>query len=262
MKRIVVKVGSSSLTYSNGLLNFRKIETLSKVISDLANAGNEMILVSSGAVAAGMGVMKMNKRPEFLEEKQAIASIGQCELMAIYEKFFAEYQRHIGQLLLTKRVMKVESLKTNAINTINALLKYKVIPIINENDSVATEEFSYGDNDTLAAITARIINADLLILISDVDGLYDANPTQNPNAKLIHEVPKVTKAIEAMAGKAESNVGTGGMITKINAAKMVTEHGCEMVIVNGGKMEVLYDVIEGKTVGTRFKAKEQNNEND
>lgn len=257
MERIVVKVGSSSLTHNSGLLDLRKIESLVKVISDLANAGYEMILVSSGAVAAGMGVMKMKAKPDRLEEKQAIASVGQCELMFIYDKFFSEYSRHIGQLLLTKRVIKVDSLRENAVNTLNALLSHNVIPIINENDSVATEEFSYGDNDTLAAITARLTNADLLILISDVDGLYDKNPNKYDDAKLIHEVPKVTKKVEAMAGNSDSLVGTGGMITKINAARMVNEYGCDMVIVNGKNMDIIYDVLDGKQVGTRFKAKEK-----
>lgn len=256
MKRIVVKVGSSTITHSTGLLNLRKLEQLAKVLSDLSNQGNEVILVSSGAMAAGRGKMGISDRPQSLEEKQAMASIGQCELMYIYDKFFSQYAKTVAQLLMTKRVVLDETLRNNASNTLETLLqKYHTIPIINENDSVATDEIVYGDNDTLSAITADLLHADLLIILSDIDGLYDKNPSKYDDAKLISLVEHIDATIEAMAEDTNSKVGTGGMITKIHAAKIATNAACDMLIVNGKDLNVIYDIMDGKVVGTLFKAK-------
>ena len=256
MKRIVVKVGSSTITHSTGLLNLRKLEQLTKVLSDLSNQGHEVILVSSGAMAAGRGKMGLPSRPESLEEKQAIASIGQCELMYIYDKFFSQYAKTVAQLLMTKRVILDETLRKNASNTLETLLKkYRSIPIINENDSVATDEIVYGDNDTLSAITADLLHADLLIILSDIDGLYDKNPTKYKEAKLLSRVDHIDASIESMAEDTNSNVGTGGMITKIQAAKIATQAGCDMLIANGQDLNIIYDIMDKKIVGTLFKAK-------
>ncbi|MDF9824872.1 glutamate 5-kinase [Breznakia sp. PF5-3] len=253
MKRIVIKVGSSTIAYENGLLNLRKIEELTKIISDLSNQGMEVILVSSGSVAAGMGKMQMTSAPSTLFNKQAVAAIGQCELMYIYDKFFSQFGKIVGQMLMTKRVVVDSTLRENATNTLETLLQYRSIPIINENDSVATEELVYGDNDTLGAITAQLINAEMLIVLSDIDGLYDKNPSCYPDAKLIPIVEKVTKEIEDMAEDTTNKVGTGGMITKLAAAKIATSAGCDMVICNSKDLNVIYDVIENKKVGTLFK---------
>ncbi|MDD3049163.1 MAG: glutamate 5-kinase [Bacilli bacterium] len=255
MKRIVIKVGSSTITHATGLLNLRRLEELSKVLSDLSNQGNEVILVSSGAMAAGRGKMGLDIRPTALEDKQALASIGQCELMYIYDKFFSQFSKIVAQLLMTKRVIMDEQLRKNASNTIETLLKYHTIPIINENDSVATDEIVYGDNDTLSAITAKLVQADLLIILSDIDGLYDKNPAIHTDAKLISRVEYIDETIENMAGDTNSNVGTGGMITKIQAAKIAVEAGCDMLIVNGKDLHVIYDIMDGKVVGTLFKAR-------
>lgn len=255
MKRIVVKVGSSSITHETGLLNLRKLEQLAKVLSDLSNQGNEVILVSSGAMAAGKGKMGISSRPQTLQEKQAMAAIGQCELMYIYDKFFSQYSKTVAQLLMTKRVTSDAILRDNASNTIETLLTYQAIPIINENDSVATDEIVYGDNDTLSAITAKLVHADLLIILSDIDGLYDKNPSTHSDAKLIRRVECIDESIEAMAEDTTSKVGTGGMITKIQAAKIACDAGCDMLIVNGKDVHVIYDIIDKKVVGTLFKAK-------
>ena len=256
MKRIVVKVGSSTITHNSGLLNLKKIDKLACVLSDLKNAGHDVILVSSGAIAAGRGKMHMERRPSSLEEKQAVACVGQCELMYIYDKFFSQYSKTVGQLLFTKRVIVDDTLRHNATNTLEKLLNYNVIPIINENDSVATDEIVYGDNDTLSAITASLIKADLLVLLSDIDGLYDKNPAYHKDARKIDVVEDISEEIMAMAGDTSSSVGTGGMITKLQAAKIATESGCDMIIANGSDPYILYDIIENKNCGTLFKAKE------
>lgn len=254
MKRIVIKVGTSTITHTSGLLNLRKIDMLARVISDLKNAGHEIILVSSGAIAAGRGKMQMKFKPELLEEKQAVASIGQCELMYIYDKFFSQYAKTVAQLLITKRVIIDDVLRENASNTIETLLKYNSIPIINENDSVATDEIVYGDNDTLSAITAKLIHADLLILLTDIDGLYDRNPSTHPEAKKIDVVSNITEDIMAMAEDSSSDFGTGGMITKLQAAKIACESGCDMIIAHGKDPAILYDIVDGKARGTLFQA--------
>ncbi|MEG0409698.1 MAG: glutamate 5-kinase [Erysipelotrichaceae bacterium] len=251
-KRIVIKVGSSTITHKNGGLNLQKIDKLAMVLSDIKNSGKEVVLVSSGAVSAGVAKLKMKERPSLMKEKQAAASVGQCELMFIYDKFFSQYGQLISQLLITKTVTTNNVLRTNVINTLETLLTYGVIPIINENDSVAVDEIAYGDNDTLSAMSAYLVQADLLILLSDIDGLYDDNPSINPNAKLIPLVSHIDESIEAMAKGAGSTRGTGGMITKIHAAAFANEHGIPMIIANGEEPSILYDILEDDYRGTLF----------
>ena len=256
IKRIVVKVGSSTLTHEKGGLNFHKIDQLSMVLSDIKNSGKDVILVSSGAVSAGVSKLQMKSRPSQMREKQAAASVGQCELMFIYDKFFSQYGQTIAQLLITKTVTRNETLRENAINTLETLLEYGVIPIVNENDSVAVDEIAYGDNDTLSAVTASIIHADLLILLSDIDGLFEDDPSKNPDAKLIPVVHKINAAITKMAKGSISQHGTGGMQTKVMAAKFANEHGIPMIIANGAQPSILYDILRNDYRGTLFDIKE------
>lgn len=251
--RIVVKVGTSTLAYSTGHLNIRHMETLCKVLSDIKNAGYEIIMVSSGAVGMGMGKLSLGCRPTELALKQAAAAVGQCELMYTYDKLFSEYNHTVAQLLLTADDINDKERKHNFSSTILKLLDLGVIPIINENDTVAVNELVIGDNDTLGAIVAKNIDADLLIILSDIDGLFTADPHKDPSARLIDVIEEITPDIEALAGGAGSNVGTGGMVTKLSAAKIATQSGCDMVIANGQDPNILYDIVEGaKTVGTRF----------
>lgn len=250
--KIVIKVGTSTLTYQNGSVNIRRIESLCKIISDLMNAGNEVILVSSGAIGMGVGKLNLKERPRDIAGKQAAAAVGQCELMYIYDKEFGEHNRTVAQILLTAPDLKCEDRHKKFENTVNTLLEYGVLPIINENDTVATEEIEFGDNDTLAALVAEGVRADLLILLSDIDGLYTGDPKSNPDAKLIPEVENITPEIEALGGGAGSELGTGGMQTKLRAAKIATEAGCDMVIANGAFPELLYRITDGERVGTRF----------
>lgn len=250
--RIVVKVGTSTLAHPTGCLNIRHVEVLVKTLSDLANAGHEIVLVSSGAIGMGIGKLTLDGKPEDMPTKQAAASVGQCELMYTYDKLFGEYNHVVGQILLTGSDFSHEDRKKNFENTIRRLIELGVIPIVNENDTIATEEISVGDNDTLAAMTACSIKADLLILLSDIDGLYTKDPHKNADATLIPVVTEITPSIENLADSAGSTLGTGGMVTKIHAARMAMEHGVDMVIANGSKPEVLYDIAEGKLAGTRF----------
>lgn len=256
-KRIVVKIGSSSLTHETHGLDLRKIDRLAMVLSDLKNRGHEIILVSSGAVAAGRAKLQFQDRPATMKEKQAAASIGQCELMFLYDKFFSQYGQIVAQLLLTKTVLTNATLRENAVNTLTTLLHYGVIPIVNENDSVAVDEIAYGDNDTLSALTANIIHADLLILLSDIDGLYDDDPIKNPNATFIKEVTHLDETLMSLAKDTSSNVGTGGMVTKLQAAKIAMEADMDMIIANGAHPDILYDVLEGSARCTRFYGKER-----
>lgn len=251
-KRLVVKVGSSTLTHNNGKLNLKKIDEIARVLSDLRNRGIDVVLVSSGAVAAGISKLGLVEKPKTIKQKQAVASVGQLELMHIYDKSFGEYAQNIAQMLLTKSITQDKTLRTNTLNTVETLFEYNVIPIINENDTIATDEIVYGDNDTLSAVTASLINAELLIILSDIDGLYDDNPSINSNAKIISMVKEVTDEIEAMAGDTTSKVGTGGMITKLQAAKIANQAGCSMIIANGKQPEVIYDILDGKQKGTLF----------
>ena len=254
--RIVVKVGTSTLAHPTGRLNIQRMEKLCKVLSDLKNMGHEIILVSSGAIAMGFGKLNLSERPKDVPTKQASAAVGQCELMYIYDKLFTEYNHTVAQLLITAPDIEEGGVrKQNFHNTLARLLELGALPVINENDTISTEEFGIGDNDTLSAIVAVTIQADLLILLSDIDGLFDGDPRKNPGAKLIDTVEKIDEHIISLGGGSGSNLGTGGMATKLRAAQMATAAGCEMVIANGQSPEVLYDVAAGKRVGTRFLAK-------
>lgn len=254
--RIVVKVGTSTLAHPTGRLNIQRMEKLCKVLSDLKNMGHEIILVSSGAIAMGFGKLNLSERPKDVPTKQASAAVGQCELMYIYDKLFTEYNHTVAQLLITAPDIEEGGMrKQNFHNTLARLLELGALPVINENDTISTEEFGIGDNDTLSAIVAVTIQADLLILLSDIDGLFDGDPRKNPDAKLIDTVEKIDEHIISLGGGSGSNLGTGGMATKLRAAQMATAAGCEMVIANGQSPEVLYDVAAGKRVGTRFLAK-------
>lgn len=250
--RIVVKVGTSTLAYSTGNLNIRHMESLCKVLSDIKNSGHEIILVSSGAVGMGMGKLSLGKRPDELSLKQAAAAVGQCELMYTYDKLFTEYNHTVAQILLTAEDINDEYRRANFINTMIRLIELGALPIINENDTVATSELIIGDNDTLAAVVAKSIDADLLVLLSDIDGLFTADPKKDRSAVLISKVEKITPEIEALAGGVSSKVGTGGMVTKLKAAQISVQSGCDMIITNGTDPNVLYDIIDGKNVGTRF----------
>ena len=254
--RIVVKVGTSTLAHPTGRLNIQRMEKLCKVLSDLKNMGHEIILVSSGAIAMGFGKLNLSERPKDVPTKQASAAVGQCELMYIYDKLFTEYNHTVAQLLITAPDIEEGGVrKQNFHNTLARLLELGALPVINDNDTISTEEFGIGDNDTLSAIVAVTIQADLLILLSDIDGLFDGDPRKNPDAKLIDTVEKIDEHIISLGGGSGSNLGTGGMATKLRAAQMATAAGCEMVIANGQSPEVLYDVAAGKRVGTRFLAK-------
>ena len=250
--RIVVKVGTSTLAHATGRLNIRHVEELVKVLSDLKNAGHEMILVSSGAIGMGVGKLNLPGRPADMPTKQAAAAVGQCELMYTYDKLFAQYNHTVAQILLTSEDVDHPDRRQNFENTMARLLELGALPVINENDTIATEEIKVGDNDTLGAIVACSVKADLLVLLSDIEGLYTADPRKDPTARLIPVVEEVTPEVEALAGGVGSSLGTGGMATKLRAAKMVTAAGCHMVITNGEHPDRLYDIAEGKAVGTRF----------
>lgn len=256
--RLVVKVGTSTLAYPGGGLNIRRVETLCKVLADLKNSGIEVILVTSGAIGMGVGKLGLSERPKDIPSKQALAAVGQCELMYTYDKLFSEYCHVAAQLLITGSIITDEASLTNFKNTMDRLLELDCIPIINENDTVETAEIAIGDNDTLSAIVTSIVGADLLVLLSDIDGLYTADPHKNPDAELIKTVEEITPEIEALAGGAGSSLGTGGMQTKINAAIICGEAGCDMVIANGSNPEILYSIIDGKEFGTRFIGKKEN----
>lgn len=257
--RIVIKIGTSTLAHSTGRLNIHRVELLCKILSDLKNAGHEIILVSSGAIGMGVGKLGLSSRPDDIPTKQAAAAVGQCELMYVYDKLFEEYHHVVAQLLMTGADFRHEDRYENFRNTMNRLLELGVLPIINENDTVATEEIRVGDNDTLSAMVAVSVSADLLILLSDIDGLYTADPHADPAAKLIETVYDIDDSIISMGGGKGSELGTGGMKTKLAAAKICTEAGCDMVITNGAKPDLLYDITDGKSVGTRFYANKKSN---
>ncbi len=250
--RAVIKIGTSTLAHSTGRLNIRQIEELCKVISDLKNAGHEIILVSSGAIGMGVGKLNLKERPSDIPTKQAAAAVGQCELMYTYDRIFSEYHHTVAQLLISRRDIEDDNKKQNFHNTLHRLLELDALPIINENDTVATDELGIGDNDTLSAIVTSSIEADLLILLSDIDGLYTADPHKNPDAKLIPVVEEITPEIEQLAEGAGTSLGTGGMKTKLKAAHTATASGSDMVIANGSNPNLLYDIMEGKSVGTKF----------
>ena len=253
--RIVVKVGTSTLAHSTGNINIRHVEELCKVLSDLKNAGHEIILVSSGAIGMGVGKLSLKERPTDMATKQAAAAVGQCELMYTYDKLFSEYNHTVAQILLTGLDLEDPTRYHNIKTTMNRLLELSVLPVINENDTVNTDEISVGDNDTLGAIVAVSMHADLLVLLSDIDGLYTADPHKDPDAKLIDEITEITPEIEALGGKSSSGLGTGGMATKLAAAKRFTARGTEVIIANGSSPSVLYKILDGEKVGTRFISK-------
>ena len=260
-QRIVVKVGTSTLTHDSGNLDLRSMEHLVRTLSDLSGMGHEIILVTSGAIAVGTAKLGLPERPKELRMKQATAAVGQCRMMHLYDKLFSEYNRSMAQILLTGDDVEEEDRAMHLRSTFSALLEMGVIPVVNENDSVSSAEIEtghhkvLGDNDTLSAIVARLCNADLLVLMSDINGLYDADPKTHPDAKLLHHVHEITPEILEMAGGAGSWRGTGGMATKLTAARIAMESGCDMVITNGARMKDLYDIVAGGSIGTRFAAK-------
>ena len=253
--RIVVKIGTSTLAHGTGHLNIRRVEQICKVLSDIKNSGHELILVSSGAIGMGVGKLGLRQRPTDMPTKQAAAAVVQCELMYTYDKLFAEYHHTVAQLLITKEDIACEARHINFSNTLNRLLELGALPILNENDTIATDEIVIGDNDTLAAIVAESVKADLLVLLSDIDGLYTADPHSDPEAKLIHRVHKIDEEIMALAGVSSTTLGTGGMVTKLRAAEICLRCGCDMVIANGCNPDLLYDILDGKQVGTYFSEK-------
>jgi len=253
--RIVIKIGTSTLTHATGHLNIRRVEELCKVISDIKNAGNQVIVVSSGAIGMGVGKLGLMERPKDIPTKQAAAAVGQCELMYIYDKLFGEYNHTVAQLLITGEDVENDTRHTNFSNTLARLMELGAIPIINENDTVATKEIVIGDNDTLAAIVAQSVKADKLVLLSDIDGLYTADPHKDPSATLIPKITKIDDSVLALAGVSSSNLGTGGMVTKLEAAKICLSCGCDMIITNGDDPNNLYAIVDGKPIGTTFTEK-------
>ncbi len=251
-KRLIIKVGTSTLTYPNGRLNLKRIDEIAWVLADLHNRGKEVILVSSGAIAVGTVRLNLEARPKSTAMKQAVSAVGQAALMQIYENFFGNYNQTIAQVLLTKDVVDISDRALNARNTFFELLNMGVIPVVNENDTVSTDELEFSDNDTLSAYVACLLEADCLIILSDIEGLFDSDPNVNPNAEIIQTVSEFNEDLHAMAGGSLSGLGTGGMSTKITAAEMATQKGIHTVIASGEKPEILFDIIEGKEVGTIF----------
>ena len=253
--RIVVKVGTSTLAYPTGRLNIQRMERLCKTLSDLKNAGHEIILVSSGAIAMGFGKLNLFERPKDMPGKQASAAVGQCELMFMYDKLFSEYGNTIGQLLITRSDFESDERRANLSNSFEKLFEFGAIPVINENDSIAVEEIVFGDNDTLSAMVAKLVNADALIILSDIDGLYSGNPREDENAYLIPVVEEISDELMAIADTKGSTRGTGGMVTKLHAAQIATEAGIDTVVMNGAQPEDIYRLLDGRQTGTYFKAK-------
>ncbi len=252
-EKIVVKIGTSSLTFDNAQINFEQFEKLANTLSKLQAMGKKVMLVTSGAIAVGTRKMGKENRPAKLAEKQAMAAIGQAELIKIYENYFSKFKYTVAQVLITKDVVTHPIRRQNAKNTLNTLLNMRVIPIINENDTVSTDEIEFGDNDTLSAYVAVISEADLLIILSDIDGLYDGDPRLNNQAKIISRVNSI-KEVEKFAGSTQSEFARGGMVTKIAAAKLCNQSGIDMVIAHGSQPEVIFDILEGKDIGTLFVA--------
>lgn len=250
--RIVIKVGTSTLTHPTGRMDIRHVETLCKVLSDVKNAGHEVVLVSSGAIGMGVGKLNLPARPSDMPTKQAAAAVGQCELMYVYDKQFSAYNHTVAQILLTGEDLRDNTRHNNFANTLSRLLELGALPVINENDTVSTDEIAVGDNDTLGALVAVSVKADLLIVLSDIDGLYTADPHRNPDARLIPEVREITPEMLAGAGGKGSALSTGGMTTKLTAARICMEAGADMIILNGSQPAAIYDILDGKSVGTRF----------
>ncbi|MGI5893722.1 MAG: glutamate 5-kinase [Candidatus Merdivicinus sp.] len=248
--RIVIKVGTSTLAHKTGLMNIQRVEKLVKVLSDLKNSGREIILVSSGAIGVGVGKMGLKQRPTDTPSKQACAAIGQCELMYCYDKYFSEYNHAVAQVLMTRDIVDSFERKENVMNTFHTLLEMGVVPVVNENDTVAVEEIVFGDNDTLSAIVGSLTKTDLLIILTDIDGVFDQNPRENPEAKLIRHIPAITDEVRALAGGNGTGLGTGGMVTKISAAQIGLDAGFPTVIMNGSRPEALYELMEDQPIGT------------
>ena len=252
--RIAEKVGTSTLTHATGQLNIRRVETLCKTLADLKNAGHELLLISSGAIGMGVGKLRLAQRPQDIATKQAAAAVGQCELMYVYDKLFGVYHHTVAQILVTAEDIRDEQRAVHVQSTLQRLLELGALPIINENDTVATDEIKVGDNDTLSAVVASSVGADLLVLLSDIDGLYTADPRSCTDAAFISCVTELTPEIMALGAGAGTSLGTGGMATKLSAAQIATQNGVDMVIANGSDPRVLYEIVEGKAVGTRFVA--------
>lgn len=254
-KRVVVKVGTSTLTYETGKTNLRRMSALVRVLCDLRNSGIEVVLVSSGAIAVGVGKLGLSRRPSEIADRQAVSSVGQCELMFMYDKLFGEFSNAVGQLLITRNDIEDNERCKNLTNAFEQLFKYGVVPVINENDGVAIEEIVFGDNDQLSAVVAKLVCADALIILTDIDGLFSSNPREDENAQLIPFVEEITEEIMTLAGPVGSSRGTGGMVTKLQAAKLAAENGINTVIMNGETPEDIYRLFDGKHAGTFFKAK-------
>ncbi len=260
-QRIVIKVGTSTLTYETGKMNFTRIDKLARIISDLSNQGKQVVLVTSGAIGVGVDKLKLPERPKTIREKQAVAAVGQCELMHMYSKFFSEYGHIVAQILLTRDIVGDERCSKNVVNTFETLLSKRIIPIVNENDSVSIVELKVGqkdtfsENDTLSAIVSKLIRADLLIILSDIDGFYDCDPRKNPNSKLLSVIKEITPDIENCADGAGTKRGTGGMVTKLSAAKIATKAGVDVVLTNGSHPEAILDILSGQDIGTVFVGK-------
>lgn len=253
-KRIVVKIGTSSLSYANGRMNFHSIEKLAYVLSAIRRRGIKIILVTSGAIGVGAGRLGLAEKPQDLSQKQALAAVGQAELMKIYQKFFEEYNQIVAQVLLTKDVVNIDARNLHAKRTLNKLMNMEIIPIINENDTIATYEIEFGDNDSLSAIVASLIDADLLIMLSDIEGLYSADPRTEITGEIIHSVQEITPELEQLAKGSGSSFSTGGMVTKIAAAKTCLQHGIDCIITSGSDPAVIFDILDGKEIGTHFVA--------
>lgn len=255
IKRLVVKVGTSTLTYSTGKTNIRRMHKLVSVLSDIANSGIQVVLVTSGAIGVGVGKLGLSERPSDTPGRQAAATVGQCELMFMYDKLFGEYGHTTGQMLFTKSDIDNPERRQNLINTFDKLFEYGAIPVINENDVIAVEEIVYGDNDCLSAIVAKLIGADALIILTDTDGLYDDNPIENEDARLISCVTEITEDLLRIAGGHGSKFGTGGMVTKLHAAEIAMDAGIDMIVMNGSAPEEIYKALDGKQIGTFFAGK-------
>ena len=254
-KRVVIKIGTSSLTYENGHINMHRIGLLSRVICDLMNHGRDVVLVSSGAIGVGVDKLKLPEKPTSVAGRQAAASVGQSILMHIYSGYFSEYGGTVAQILLTKDVIDRADSKQNVTNTFNELLKMRIVPIVNENDTVSVDEIKFGDNDYLSYVVSNLIGADLLIILSDIDGFYDKNPNEFKDAHMYHTITDLSEKIEEAAGGAGSKLGTGGMLTKVHACRLAAEQGINAVVANGSDPETIYDILDGKDTGTLFVAK-------
>ncbi len=252
---VVVKVGTSTLTYENGKLNLKRLEQIARILTDVKNSGKKVVLVTSGAIGVGMSKMGLKEKPKEVKVVQAVSAVGQCELMSIYDRMFSEYNTIVGQILMTKDVVTNPERNEHAVNTFSALLEHDILPIVNENDSVSVDEIKFGDNDTLSAIVAKLIGADALIILSDIDGLYDKDPRANADARIIPQVEEITDEIKNMACGAGSKRGTGGMITKLTAAEIATAQGIQVVIANGSDPHIIYRILEGHEIGTIFTGK-------